>query len=230
MIPPLAQLTVKRPTREVICGDALEWLRAREVLGGCSVITSLPDVSELGLDLPAWEGWFTEAARMIVARLPAAGLALFLQSDIRRAGVWIDKGFLVAEGARRAGGVLLFHKIVCRKPPGTVDFGRATFSHLLAFGAPQFRFQRPAAIPDVLVDGGEPLWSKGMGIGVSLTLARIVAEHTSTTTIVDPFCGWGTVLAAANAVGLDAIGIERARGRCAQARRLRIDTAAILAP
>ena len=40
------------------------------------------------------------------------------------------------------------------------------------------------------------------------------------TTVVDPFCGTGSVLAAANAIGLEAIGVELSRRRAARARKL----------
>jgi DNA modification methylase len=40
--------------------------------------------------------------------------------------------------------------------------------------------------------------------------------------VFDPFCGVGTVLAAANALGLDAWGVEKNRKRAEQARELRV--------
>jgi tRNA G10 N-methylase Trm11 len=40
------------------------------------------------------------------------------------------------------------------------------------------------------------------------------------TTIIDPFCGMGSVLAAANARGLAAIGVELSRRRAGKARKL----------
>jgi tRNA G10 N-methylase Trm11 len=40
--------------------------------------------------------------------------------------------------------------------------------------------------------------------------------------IFDPFCGVGTVLAVANALGLEAIGVEKARKRSEQSRLLRV--------
>jgi tRNA G10 N-methylase Trm11 len=39
---------------------------------------------------------------------------------------------------------------------------------------------------------------------------------------LDPFCGVGTVLAVANALGLDALGVERSTKRCEQARQLTV--------
>ena len=47
------------PQREVHHGDALAWLGARETLTGASVVTSLPDASELpALEFAAWQRWF----------------------------------------------------------------------------------------------------------------------------------------------------------------------------
>src|SRR5687767_5984787 len=107
------------PSRVVHQGDALAWLRAAGRLPGASVVTSLPDVSEVperGFD--GWRAWFVEAAALAMEAASDAGVAIFFQSDIRHAGLWVDKGALVARAAERAAMGLLFHKIVCRKPAG----------------------------------------------------------------------------------------------------------------
>jgi tRNA G10 N-methylase Trm11 len=59
-----------------------------------------------------------------------------------------------------------------------------------------------------------------MGIDACLAACRYVLANTSTRTIVDPFCGHGTVLAAANELGLKAIGVELGRKRARRALRL----------
>jgi tRNA G10 N-methylase Trm11 len=41
--------------------------------------------------------------------------------------------------------------------------------------------------------------------------------------VVDPFCGFGTVLAVANALGLDAVGVDVSPRMCRRARTLQID-------
>jgi 23S rRNA G2445 N2-methylase RlmL len=51
---------------------------------------------------------------------------------------------------------------------------------------------------------------------------RFARDEVGAKTIFDPFCGVGTVLAAANALGLDALGVELSRKRCEQARALEI--------
>jgi tRNA G10 N-methylase Trm11 len=54
---------------------------------------------------------------------------------------------------------------------------------------------------------------------------RFGKEQVGAKIIFDPFCGVGTVLAVANALGLDALGVEKARKRCEQARALRVTAA-----
>jgi tRNA G10 N-methylase Trm11 len=50
---------------------------------------------------------------------------------------------------------------------------------------------------------------------------RFLVEHTACRVVVDPFCGYGTILAVANAQGLDAIGVELSGKRVRKARRLK---------
>ncbi len=45
-------------------------------------------------------------------------------------------------------------------------------------------------------------------------------EHTATRVVVDPYCGHGTVLAVAEALGLDALGVELNVKRARKARAL----------
>ena len=210
------------PLRVVHHADALTWLRAAGPLAGSSVVTSLPDVSEVRLGLDAWRSWFVEAAALTMASVPQEGVAIFFQSDIRKGGVWIDKGALVARGAEQAGLTLLFHKIVCRLPPGTPTLGRASYAHLLGFG----RMPRPPirrASADVLPDGGFKAGAKAMGVLACREACEFIRNETPTRTVVDPFCGFGTVLAVANALGLDAIGVDLSERMCRRARSMTVE-------
>src|SRR5689334_16673668 len=103
------------PRRTVVCAEALAWLEAHPAEPGTSVITSLPDVSEVpGLRFDGWRAWFTGAARRVMRWVPGDGVAIFYQSDIRHQGVWVDKGYLVLRAAEGEGASLVWHKIVCR--------------------------------------------------------------------------------------------------------------------
>lgn len=208
------------PRRDVVQAEALEWLASRTAEPGTSVITSLPDLSECpGLALEAWRTWFVEAARAVLRYLPEDGLGLFFQSDIRHRGVWIDKAYLVQRAAEEERASLVFHKIVCRMPPGTVSHGRPSYSHLLGFSrTPRSPGARPG--PDVLDDAGFMPWSRAMGVAACELACRFLRDETSTLRVVDPFCGQGTVLAVANAFGFDAVGVDLSRKRCKIARNL----------
>ncbi len=208
------------PAREVVQADALSWMDAHAAAEGASVITSLPDVSELShLDVDAWRVWFVEVVRRVIRWVPEAGVAIFYQSDIRSGGAWIDKGYLVMRGAEEERAHVVWHKIVCRRPPGTIALGRPSYSHMICVSRGPHRPVRSPG-PDVLPDAGYMPWSKAMGALACRVACRFVRDDVGSRTVVDPFCGRGTVLAVANAMGLDAIGVDIGAKRCRAARAL----------
>ncbi len=208
------------PLRTVHCQDAIGWLMAQPPLTGCSFITSLPDVSELaGHSVATWREWFVSAAQLVLARCPPEGVAIFFQTDIKKGGEWVDKGYLVAKAAEAARARCLWHKVVCRSAAGTTTWGRPAYSHMLCF-SPGLSLELSRATPDVLPDAGETTWTRGMGVKACVAACRFVLDSTSTRTVVDPFCGRGTALAVANGLGLDAIGVELSPKRARQARAL----------
>jgi len=208
--------------RTVHCADALAWLEAQGVLAGCSLITSMPDVSEFpSLSLDGWKDWFVRTAALVLSRCPEDGVTLFYQTDIKKDGTWVDKGYLCLKAAEALGHELLWHKVVCRSPPGTITFGRPAYSHLLCFSR-GLRADLSKSTADVLPQAGEVTWTRGMGVQACLVACRYVLENTPTRTIVDPFCGHGSVLAVANWLGLDAIGVELSHKRARKARALRM--------
>ena len=106
--------------RTVHCAEALQWLRSQALGPHESVFTSLPDSSEVRrLTFDAWTQWFRDAAEAVVRATHPDAVAVFYQTDVKREGCWVDKSFLVQQGAHAAGARLLWHKIVCRAPAGT---------------------------------------------------------------------------------------------------------------
>ncbi len=208
----------------MVQADAIAWLTENAAETGDAIVTSLPDVSELpalGPGLEGWKHWFVDAAAQVMA-WPEPGLpALFFQSDVRYQGQWVDKAYLVQKAAERVGALLVFHKIVCRKPPGTLTQGRASYSHLLAFTVGQQLIpKKPSA--DVLPDAGDMPWSRAMGTRACEAACRFLLSETVARRVVDPFCGKGTVLAVANSLGLDALGVELSGKRCRAAQKLSV--------
>lgn len=209
-------------TRTVYSEDALNWLNSTEIFPDASFVASLPDISEFPhFSLGEWKEWFLGAAQLIMSRCPDEGVVIFYQSDIKLEGVWIDKGYLCQKAAEGMGLNLLWHKIICRAPVGIATFGKPSFSHLLCFSKKaQVRMEKSTA--DVLPEMGDKTWQRGMGLETCLSVARFIAEEIKSKTLINPFCGHGSMLAAANEFGLDAIGIERSPKRAQKARLLKI--------
>ena len=230
--PRTSAVRISAEYREIVCGDAIPWLRAScddahaDKRAGLSVVTSLPDVSEVDLDLASWRAWFLDAAALCVRAADRRCATIFFQTDIKRDGRTVDKGALVVRAAEDAGASVLFHKVVCRRPPGHTTFGRPAFTHLVAVS---FEARAPGivSVPDVIVDAGRLTWARAMGMRACSDAVRFARDCTPTTTIADPFCGVGTVPAVANALGLAAIGVERSKKRCERARALVVTEADI---
>jgi hypothetical protein len=209
----------RTPSRVVHCTDAVAWLEARPTLAGCSIVTSLPDRTDgPWRSFDEWERWFVAAATLAMSRCPPDGVAIFYQTDVRHRGRLVDKAYLCGKAAEAAGCATLWHKIVCREPPGTVTYGRRAYSHLLCF-APALRPSLAAATADVMPSAGAAPWERGTGVLACRAACEYVLRHCPTRTIVDPCCGRGTVLAVANALGLDAVGVEVVARRAREARR-----------
>ena len=215
----------KNPLRIVECGDALAWLESQQKIEGASIVASMPDISEFNnYTLAEWKEWFTKTAVLIMSRCPDDGVAVFYQSDIKYEGVWVDKAYLVQKAAESVGLNLLWHKIVCRVAPGIATFGKPAYSHILCFSKNIKLTDMSKSTPDVIGELGDKTWVRGMGLENCLMITKFIATHTNSTKVVHPFCGEGSILAAANMNGLDAFGIERSPKRAAKARTLQISS------
>jgi len=95
---------------------------------------------------------------------------------------------------------------------------RPGYSHLLAFS----RSGRPgAASPDV-IEPGRMIYPNAIGLHAAFVAVRFAASAAST--IIDPFCGRGTVLAVAEVLGYRAIGVDIDSRQVDAARRLWLAT------
>lgn len=210
------------PTRIVHCDDALVWLRENAPLEGSSLIASMPDISEFPhFSLAQWKEWFQSTAELVMSKTPDDGVAIFFQSDIKVEGTWVDKAYIVQKAAEKVGLELLWHKIFCRAPAGMITFGRPAYSHMLCFSK-NVRVDISKSTPDVIPDLGEKTWERGMGFEASLLASKFILKQTKSKTVVHPFCGEGSMVAVANFVGLNAVGIERSPKRAERARLLQV--------
>lgn len=210
--------------RTIHQGDGLAWLRANTPLpADHSIITSLPDSSELpSLGFEGWRKWFSDTSELLCNAVAPAAAAVFYQTDVKREGTWVDKAYLVQRGAEAAGSAQLWHKVVCRAPAGTATFGRPAYAHLLCFSK-GLRLEPKHSFADVLPKLGEMTWARAMGVEACVAAVKFLQQHAGAKTIVDPFCGLGTALAVANALGLDGVGVELSAKRAEKARKLKVE-------
>lgn len=209
------------PTRTVHQADALPWLAANPLPERAAILTSLPDVAEFRhRDAARWRTWFAGAAAATLRATPRRSAAIFFQTDTRTACAWTDKAFLLQQAAAATGTPLLWHKIVLRAPAGRATGARPGYAHLLCF-APD-ALDPALATPDVLPELGAMTWPRAIGLAAARFAVTWLRDHAAATAIVDPFCGIGTALAIANALGLHAIGVECNAGRAARARTLTV--------
>lgn len=207
-------------SRTVHHGDGVAFLAGAPLPPDHAVVTSLPDVSELPeLGFDGWRRWFVDTVALACRQVADDAVAVFYQTDVKHDGRWVDKGFLVHLGIEAAGSHLLWHKVVCRVAPGTTTFGRPAYAHLLC-ASRTLRLPPGRSSPDVLPGLGTMPWSRAMGADACAAVGRFLLADTACSTVVDPFCGVGTMLAVANGLGLAAIGVELSRRRARRAQTL----------
>lgn len=204
---------VKKGKRVIYCRDALAWLRGRSGLE--CIVTSLPEMAEGSWkDVAGYRAFFMEAAGLCLSAVADTGYVVFLQTDRKRDG-WIDKSYWLNAAGEAAGMRLLWHKVALRVEVGKTDLYRPGWSHMLCFSRAG-RIGVPFA--DV-VERGEMTYADAFG----QTAVRAVLEWLSrqgVRKVVDPFVGSGTVVAMANALGMDAVGVDVDKKQCERARSL----------
>lgn len=204
---------VIKAKRTVICTDALPWLERHPGLSG-AIVTSIPDMSEVGLKYDEYIAFLRKSARLCLESTVPKGYTVFLQTDRKHNG-WMDKSYYLQDEAQKLGIRLLWHKIVLRTEPGKTDLYRPTYSHMLCFskeGAVGTPF------PDV-IDRGAISYENAFGIDAVKAVVGYLKKQ-GVTKIVDVFVGSGTTLAVAALFGLDSIGLDIDEEQCRKARAM----------
>jgi len=203
------------PERHVYCKDSLKWL-PKNGNNKC-IITSIPEMEELDLNLKDYEVFFRSAAIACLQSIKHDGYCIFLQTDRKYHG-WLDKGFWITDEAFKLGFHMVWKKIVLNRDIGKADLFRPTYSVMLCYTKDGLVGK---LFPDVIMSG-DKTYTHAFGVNaVSLCVEYVKSRGIKT--VVDPFCGSGTTLAVANKFGLNAIGVDIAKEYCEMARKLKIE-------
>ena len=202
------------PGRQVLCQDSLKWLPKNG--GNECIITSIPEMEELGIKIKEYEVFFRSAAIACLEATKDTGYCIFLQTDRKHHG-WVDKGYWITDEAKSLGFHMVWKKIALTKEAGKADLFRPTYSTMLCFTK---KGNVGKLFPDVIYSG-EKTYTHAFGLDAVALCVRYVKSQ-GVKEIVDPFCGSGTTLAVANSLGLDAVGLDISKESCESSRKLRI--------
>jgi len=209
-----SKLKGAKGSREVICKDALVWLKGQTDIS--TIVTSIPEMDEVGLKEDAYNTFFRDCVKACILATKPTGYCIFLQTDRKYHG-WIDKSYLITDEATKAGLTMMWHKIALRQEVGTSGLFRPTYSHMLCYS----KKGKPGKVfPDV-IQRGDVTYENAFGIAAVKQVLEYVKEQ-GIKDIVDPFVGSGTTLAIANRLGLNAIGVDIDPKQCKKAKVLDI--------
>lgn len=204
--------------RTILCQDSLPWLE-RHAGTLDTIVTSIPEWDEVdsmeGMKtLKGYKAFFQRAAALCLRAVKPTGYVIFLQTDRKYKG-WIDKSHWLSEEAEKLEMRMIWHKIALRTVVGKADLYRPTYSHMVCYSA-----AGKIGVPTAnVVHRGPVTYPNAFGVdAVRHVLESVRAQLPSRPVIVDPFVGSGTVVAVANALGMDAIGIDLDTEQCKLAR------------
>lgn len=197
----------------ILCQDGVNFLRRNKKKFG-AVITSIPEMMEVGMDEKHYLPFFRRAANAAMESVKDDGYAIFYQTDRKHHGI-IDKSYLITDEAMKLGYRMMFHKIALIKNVDMKDLYKPTYSHLLCYsknGTPG------AATPDVF-HRGKSLYSHGAGIEAMKRSVEFLKSK-DINIVVDPFVGRGTSLIVAKQLGIEyGIGIDIDEKQCSEAEK-----------
>jgi DNA methylase len=200
----------RKGKREVICTDAIQWLENHSGLD--SIVTSIPEMDELGLKYKDYIPFLRNAAHLCLESTKDSGYVIFLQTDRKYKG-WVDKSYFISDEAYKLGYRMVWHKIALRKEPGKSDLFRPTYSHMLCYTKAG---KAGPLLPDV-IQRGSITYDNAFGVE-AVKLAIQFLKQCRIKKVYDVFVGSGTTLAVANAFGLDAVGIDIDKAQCKKAQ------------
>ena len=205
----------KKPERTIYCKDAIPWLQLHKKLD--SIVTSIPEMDEVKLSFKDYVPFFRNTARLCLEAVKDKGYCIFLQTDRKYKG-WVDKSYLISDEANKLGIRMIWHKIALRTEVGKADIFRPTYSHMLCYSK-----EGAIGIPVTdVVQRGEVTYANGFGIDAVKLVIQFLKKH-KIKSVVDPFVGSGTVVAVANAMGLNSIGVDIDKNQCAKAKALQLN-------
>jgi len=182
--------------------DSLVWLKDQKPFK--AIITSLPDKEEVGMSELGWVQWLHHACELLAEKVDENGIIFFYQMNRRINGRLIDKNFLISRVFIGAGYNKIIEKVCLKQKVGTINPFRPTYTNLFAFSK-SIRAGKSTA--DVIF-AGQMLYKNAMGSNAIQYCLDFIRTNVKTNTILDPFCGQGSILLGAKSKFFEGIGVD----------------------
>jgi hypothetical protein len=203
-------------SRTIICADSLQWLRSQKKIS--NVVTGICDADEMdGYSVEEYMDFFVQIADQIFSKIDNQSYAIFIQTDRKWKGQWLDKSYVLTGLARKYGLKTMWHKIVLHRPVDSTHIQRPTYAHMLCYS----HTNKPGeATPDV-INGGKKLYKNATPLNAAVMALKFIKKSRGKGALVlDPFVGQGTIAAVGLSMGLHVTGIDIDPSQCDKAKKL----------
>lgn len=197
------------------CSDSLVWLQKQPNRSIKNIVTGIPDLNELdkNMTIEQYIKFLTNTCQLIFEKIRDDGYCIFIQTDRKFNGQWIDKSYYLTDTAYKNGFKLVWHKIVCQRDIGKTDLHRPTYSHFLCYtihGKPGSAFMDVIPVSHKLYDNATP--TAVSDLAIQFLSKQIKKQKSDSSTlmydVVDLFVGRGTIGASSIRLGLSFLGID----------------------
>ena len=206
-------------TAKIICDDAFKWLETQKDTSLPTIVTGIPDLDELEnlnkneMTVQEYSDFFKSAVKLIMKKVQDDQYIIFMQTDRKMKGQWIDKSYLANTVANELDIHLLWHKIIQNRDG--IYLQRPTYTHLLAFskkGTPGEAFQD-------IVSCGQHLYKNGSSPNATCHIMHFLNKK-KIKHIIDPFSGRGTIPFIASLFKINSIAIDIDPKQCQYAKSI----------
>ena len=201
---------------EIICQDALKYLKSARKNSLPNIVTGIPDMDEVSMNPAKYLQFFKQSVDLIFDKVNPDSYVIFMVTDRKHQKRWIDKSFLIQQSAYEHQTPLRWHKIILLRPPDSTHIQRPTYQHYLCFSK---NMGPGEATPDVMFCGKKTYKNASCPEGTKHAIL-FLKRYAKTQHVLDPFVGRGTVLKIAQEHNFTGTGIDMDPKQCAAARSL----------
>jgi hypothetical protein len=207
----------KNDAHVVICGDSVKIISKMDDNSMETVCTGIPDMDEVQMEYLDYIQWVQKVADLLFQKLASDQYAIFIHTDRKYNGSWIDKSYFIEFMAQKHSCRLLWKKIVIYQPPDTLNLYRPTYGTILCFAKGK-KSTCGKAFPDV-IQGKTRIYKNGFYIEPLIHIMNFLREK-NVRSIIDPFAGRGTIAIVASKFQIHVVMIEISKELCQQLKNI----------